>query len=157
MQRIYRSRTDKILGGVAAGMAEYLSQDVALVRLIWLLFIFMGVGFPVYIVAWIIIPEEPYPGAAKYSSLKYGHQGSGTPGAAENGSETGLEGNGVIEGETFGDPSLDRTNQALGVLLVVIGLAFLIRETISWDIFRFVWPAIFIFLGVYILWNTKRG
>jgi len=66
MKRIYRSTREKILGGVAAGMADYLDLDVALVRLLWVLFAFMGgIGLPVYIVAWIIIPEEPYPGAAR--------------------------------------------------------------------------------------------
>lgn len=61
MKQIYRSTRDKILGGVAAGMADYLDLDVVLVRLLWVLFILMGgIGLPVYIIAWIIIPPEPY-------------------------------------------------------------------------------------------------
>ena len=48
-----------MLAGVCGGIAEYLGIDSVLVRLITLLLVFAGVGIPAYIVAWIIIPEEP--------------------------------------------------------------------------------------------------
>lgn len=71
MKKIYRSTRERILGGVAAGMADYFDVDVALTRLLWVLFIFMGgIGLPAYIVAWIIIPEEPYPGAGRDSRTR---------------------------------------------------------------------------------------
>ncbi len=57
--RLYRSRRDRMLAGVCGGIAEYLGIDAVLVRLITLLLVFAGVGIPAYIVAWIIIPEEP--------------------------------------------------------------------------------------------------
>jgi len=42
-------------------MAEYFDLDVTLVRVVWLIMAFMtGVGFLGYIVAWIVMPEEPY-------------------------------------------------------------------------------------------------
>ena len=66
MKQIYRSTNERIIGGVAGGMADYLDLDVVLVRLLWVFFAFMGVGIPVYIVAWIIIPAEPYSGAGRY-------------------------------------------------------------------------------------------
>lgn len=59
MRRIYRSRTDRMIGGVAGGMASYLGIDPILSRLIWVALLFSGVGFLLYIVAWIIIPEAP--------------------------------------------------------------------------------------------------
>jgi len=51
-----------MLAGVCGGIAEYLGIDAVLVRLITLLLVFAGVGIPAYIVAWIIIPEEPRTG-----------------------------------------------------------------------------------------------
>lgn len=59
--RLYRSRTDRILGGVAAGVAEVLNLDPSLVRVAWLLLaIFTGGLFGlVYLVMWIIVPEAP--------------------------------------------------------------------------------------------------
>jgi len=42
-------------------MAEYFDLDVTLVRVVWLVMAFMtGVGFLGYVIAWIVMPEEPY-------------------------------------------------------------------------------------------------
>lgn len=159
MKKLYRSRIDKIIGGVAAGMADYFGLDVALVRLLWLLFVFMGgIGLPVYIVAWIIIPEEPYYGAAKDYSRGYPeNQEPGRYqelGSAGSDNESKPQGERKVDAENY---SQERTNQALGLLLVIIGLVFLVRETLSWDIFRYVWPTLFLVLGVYILFSSRRG
>ncbi len=59
IRRLYRSRTDRMIGGVAGGMASYLGIDPILSRLIWVALLFSGVGFLLYIIAWIIIPEAP--------------------------------------------------------------------------------------------------
>jgi phage shock protein PspC (stress-responsive transcriptional regulator) len=41
-------------------MAEYLEVDATIVRLVWLLLaIFTGVGFIAYLIAWIVMPNEP--------------------------------------------------------------------------------------------------
>ncbi|HUG88130.1 MAG TPA: PspC domain-containing protein [Actinomycetota bacterium] len=54
-----RSRTDRILGGVAAGIAHYFGIDPVLVRLsLVLLTIAGGSGVLLYLIAWLIIPEE---------------------------------------------------------------------------------------------------
>jgi phage shock protein C len=58
-KRLFRSRKDRILGGVCGGLGNYLNVDPVLVRVIWaVLFFAAGVGFLAYILAWIIIPEE---------------------------------------------------------------------------------------------------
>jgi phage shock protein C len=61
-RRIYRSRTDRILGGVAGGLAKYLGVDPVLIRLAFVALLFAGIGVLLYIVAWIIVPEEPADG-----------------------------------------------------------------------------------------------
>ena len=59
-KRLYRSRKDRILGGVCGGMGNYFNLDPVLVRVIWaVLFFAAGVGSLAYILAWIIVPEEP--------------------------------------------------------------------------------------------------
>jgi len=62
-RRLMRSRSNRKIGGVCAGLAEYLELDTSLVRILWF-FITLACGiFPgivVYLIAWIIIPEEPY-------------------------------------------------------------------------------------------------
>ncbi len=59
MQRIRRSKTDRVLTGVCGGVAQYFSIDPTVVRLIWIFFtLFGGSGLLVYIIASIMIPDE---------------------------------------------------------------------------------------------------
>lgn len=56
LRRAYEGR---MLGGVAAGLAEYLGMDTMLIRLGFVLLTFMGgAGVPVYLAAFLLIPEE---------------------------------------------------------------------------------------------------
>lgn len=59
-KRLYRSRKERMLGGVCGGIAEYFDVDPTIVRLAWVLFTFAGgAGLVAYIIAWIIVPEAP--------------------------------------------------------------------------------------------------
>jgi phage shock protein C len=59
-KRLYRSRTETMLGGVCSGLARYFSMDPTLVRVIFvLLFLLAGHGLLIYLVLWIIVPLEP--------------------------------------------------------------------------------------------------
>jgi phage shock protein C len=61
-KRLMRPRADRKIAGVCAGMAEYFDLDVTLVRVLWIVITFFtGIVFGViaYIVAWIVMPEEP--------------------------------------------------------------------------------------------------
>lgn len=59
IKRLYRSRTDRVLGGVCAGIGNYFNLDPVLVRVAWVVgFFAAGIGFLAYLIAWIIIPEE---------------------------------------------------------------------------------------------------
>ena len=59
--RLARSRTDYMVGGVCGGIGEYFNIDPTLVRLLFALLVVFGVGtgLLVYIVLMIIVPEEP--------------------------------------------------------------------------------------------------
>lgn len=62
-RRLYRSRDDRRLGGVLGGLARYLGFDPTLVRVLYaVVTIVTGVwpGVAVYLVALVIVPEEPY-------------------------------------------------------------------------------------------------
>ena len=60
-KKLYRSVSQKMLGGVCGGLAEYFNLDVSLVRLF-----FIGIGLVTavlpmtffYIIAWIVVPQE---------------------------------------------------------------------------------------------------
>jgi phage shock protein PspC (stress-responsive transcriptional regulator) len=59
MKRLYRSRKDRVIAGVCGGIGDYFEIDPTLIRLIWLLLGLTGTGILAYIVAWVMIPEEP--------------------------------------------------------------------------------------------------
>jgi phage shock protein C len=59
-KRLYRSRRDRKLAGICAGLAEYLGIDPVLMRVAWVILAFLSVGIAVllYIVLIFVIPEE---------------------------------------------------------------------------------------------------
>lgn len=58
--RLYRSRDERVLFGVAGGVAEWLDVDPALVRIGFaLLVLTAGIGFLLYLIMAIVVPEEP--------------------------------------------------------------------------------------------------
>jgi phage shock protein PspC (stress-responsive transcriptional regulator) len=95
-RRFERSRSNRVLGGVCAGLANYLNMDVTLVRVLTVVVsLFTGVPVVAYIVALFLVPEEPYAGPATTpgpsqatapSDPVWGSGGApwepGTPGAA---------------------------------------------------------------------------
>jgi len=59
-KRLYLSDTDRKIGGVCGGLGEYFGVDPTLIRLIWILLIFVGgTGLLAYFIAWAIIPQKP--------------------------------------------------------------------------------------------------
>jgi phage shock protein C len=60
-KRLYRSNTDRMLGGVCGGLAQYFNVDPTVVRLVAVLGMFLTVSaaFWAYIVMWAIVPEAP--------------------------------------------------------------------------------------------------
>lgn len=129
-RRLYRSRTNRMLGGVAGGLAEYLQVDSALVRLAFAaLVLAAGAGFLGYIIAWIVIPEEPEAAAAYPSAVA-----------------------------TTAEPIPPRSPSAgargarlvIGAILVMIG-AFLLLDWALPDLHHYLWPAAIIVLGLGLL------
>jgi len=60
-KKLYRSVHDRKIAGVCGGLADYFDLDVSLIRLGWLICtLFAGTGLLIYILAAVIIPEEPH-------------------------------------------------------------------------------------------------
>jgi phage shock protein PspC (stress-responsive transcriptional regulator) len=156
-RRLYRSRTESVLGGVAGGMAEYLDADPSIVRIVWAILgiVTGGIFVVLYIVMWIVVPEAP---------------ASGVPAAA-----AGPAGNGDEAGEAAGDaagqaagPSV-MTQQApprrrssgggslvFGLILVGVGAWFLIREYVPQIDTDLLWPIGLVVLGIVLVIASLR-
>lgn len=141
-RRLTRSR-DAMVGGVAAGVANWIGTDPALVRIAWALLVPLTAGGALlaYIVAWIVVPEEPRnPQTSATASGEAGTDAdAGAPAAThDEGYDTG------------------RTALFVGGGLVVIGLWFLVREylpDINWGL---IWPLLLVGAGVVILVGASR-
>ncbi len=64
-KRLVRSRTDRMIGGVCGGFGNYFNIDPTLIRIAFAMLIFIGIGSPLllYLLLWIIMPNE---GSAHY-------------------------------------------------------------------------------------------
>ena len=58
--KLYRSRDNKVLFGICGGIGKYYNTDPTIIRILWILFTLMyGAGLLAYLIAALIIPEEP--------------------------------------------------------------------------------------------------
>ena len=58
MKRLHRNKKDGKIAGICAGIGDYFDIDPVIVRLLFLLALFLGGGLIVYIIAWIIVPVK---------------------------------------------------------------------------------------------------
>lgn len=72
-KKLYRSHTDKKVAGVCGGIAEYFDVDSTVTRLAFVLFVvFAGSGVLAYLIAWLIMPENPDGGYVHYTDVDNG-------------------------------------------------------------------------------------
>lgn len=58
-KRLVRNTDDGLLGGVCAGIADYMDMDVTVVRLLWIVLSYaLGVGIITYLIVWVIMPSD---------------------------------------------------------------------------------------------------
>jgi len=179
-KKLFRNEHDKMIAGVASGLADYMQVEVTIIRLLFVLSaIFMaGGGLLAYIIMWIIVPVNNDP-ASKFSKFNdyFNKNNPNTPpfGMADpfattnpNWSQPINEGVGKKPFETqpdfskFNKPN-DTGRTVGGLLLLVIGCFFLMRELDfipDWfsfrNLFKFMWPLLFIALGISIIAKSKR-
>ena len=58
MRKLYRNKKEYKIAGICSGMADYFEIDPVIIRLVFLLGLFLGGGFIVYIIGWFIIPVK---------------------------------------------------------------------------------------------------
>jgi phage shock protein C len=134
-----------MLFGVAGGMARYLDIDPAVVRIVWaLLVIAGGAGLLLYIVAAIVIPEEPAGWTPSREPASAGPAASTVPGAPW--------------GYRAGVGRRDRGGGAVlfGVILIILGAWFLLRRFIPQIDLDVVWPVVLLVLGAALVLGAMR-
>ena len=153
--RLYRSRDDRMLAGVAAGVAEMLDADPSIIRIAWVLLAFLtgGIALVVYIVMAIVVPERPVgmptgimspPGAPSTEPVPEGSW------MAPDGSTVPMAGQAPAVHQR--DPAGGaRAGVIVGLILVVIGGLFLARQFLPTLDFGLWWPIVAIILGIVLI------
>ncbi len=148
---LYRSPTDRLIGGVCGGIAEYLRISATLVRIYFLLLAFTtGIGWLLYLVLWLALP---YPGSGTF----------GSPGTIRQGSEEI-----AAKARTLGDDVRHAVRQpdpqigvALGATLVLIGMLALLRNLgipgLGWLHEGLIWPLLLLIGGIVLIWRLPRA
>jgi phage shock protein PspC (stress-responsive transcriptional regulator) len=166
--RLYRSRDDRVIAGVAGGVAELLDADPSIIRVVWALLIFLtgGLALIVYIVMAIVVPERPDrvgggPSVASTGGAAAGGTGAASwpRGPAEEGSWVAPDGShvpsaaGPPAGASRRRGSRDRAGGGLvaGILLILIGGFLLIRQLVPSIDLGFWWPTVAIGLGIVLV------
>ena len=125
--KLHKSTKDKMISGVCGGLGEYLNIDSSIIRIIWVVASFAnGLGILLYILASIILPYE------------------------ENDEREEVKENNDSEEIVNHDP-----RKTMGIIIILIGIFFLIREFTPFVYSGYVWPILLIALGVLII--TKGG
>lgn len=135
--KIYRSRTDSTIAGVCGGLGQYFRIDPTFIRIIAVLLIFAdGVGILAYIIAWIIIPQEPF----------------------ESATEIQPEIKDTPESEPKKAEYVGWNKYIPGAILVAIGVFFILKNNFWWWHFDQFWPALLILVGIFLIfrWGNKR-
>jgi len=128
-KKLYRSRIDCKIGGVCGGLAEYFNIDPTIVRIIAVLLIFAdGVGVLAYLIAWIIVPRSP------------------------------VGSTGEIPAEPPEKREYSPWNKILpGLVLIVVGILFLLKNQYWWFDFGDFWPLLLIIAGILLLIRTGNN
>lgn len=118
-----RSKDDRVIGGVCSGLGRYFGMDPILMRLLFVIFALAGgSAFLAYIVLWIVVPEE-------------------------------RDGDNVASGSTLTlDLNLTRGWQALGFVLVLIGLATFTQQIVP-GIDYLIWPIMLVAAGIALVFH----
>lgn len=60
-KKLYRSKQDRYISGVAGGLGSYLGMDSNILRILFVIFTFFGgIGLVLYLLALFIVPENPF-------------------------------------------------------------------------------------------------
>jgi phage shock protein C len=133
-ERLTRSKSDKMIAGICGGLAAYVGIDSVLVRaLFFILILASGIGFPIYLILWFIMPSEESVGRPNAEVI-----------------QTNIEEMGQSVSNSMNRFSRPGT---VGTLLILFGIYFLFSELgfLSWLSGGIFWPLLIIGFGVYML------
>jgi phage shock protein C len=159
--RLYRSSTDRVIGGVAGGLAAWLRIDPSIVRVAWFVLAVLsgGIFLLVYVAMLFIVPLAPPgwhptagstpPGPPPAAGGPASGWGSPGPGGQWTPPPAGGPGSG------WRSPDPGNAGIVFGFVLVGLGVWFLIDRFVHID-WQLVWPVIVIVIGAALIVGAMR-
>lgn len=143
-EKLFRSRKSRILGGVAGGLAEYFKIDPVITRILFIAFTLTnGIGVVIYIILWIIIPDEPM--EVLINEVKKNPDSNQT--------ETKFP---DLE-ELKPVQSSNKSSLIFGIIIIALGVFLLLSNIVPFIDFDDLFPVIFIIIGAGLIWNSTRS
>jgi phage shock protein PspC (stress-responsive transcriptional regulator) len=163
MKRPYRSRKEKMLAGVAGGLAEYFDIDPVIARIIFVVTtVISGIGLLAYILLWIIVPWNPEDfhdfNCSRYTPAPGpGNEETGNPEQTDPASRPDAASAEADNTQTDADTVLKKKNKNLvaGSILIAIGVLFLADNFLPFFRFSDFWPLVFVALGIGLILKNK--
>ncbi len=138
VKKLYKSSEDKVIAGICGGIAEYFDIDSVWVRLVAILLLFLdGIGILMYIILWVLVPENPNKKSNKKTL------------AEEKVDEFKMS----IKKDHSKDNEHKEKNGhvVIGGILVIIGILFLVKNVFGWFNTEIFWGALIIGTGLILL------
>jgi len=137
-KKLFRSKTDRMIGGVCGGLGSYLGVDPIIFRFLFVVLLFgADFGFLLYLLMWIIVPEE---------SQEFATQGQ------DFGER--IRGMGEDVQQAISQPH-PQAGLIIGGGLIIVGGILLLDNLnfhwLSWLDFNFLWPALMIIGGIVLI------
>ncbi|MDA3936581.1 MAG: PspC domain-containing protein [Actinomycetota bacterium] len=154
-RRLYRSRSQRMVAGVCGGIAEYFDIDPTIVRLIAVLLTVIGNGaaFVAYVVVWIAVPEAPVEGSNVATVMPVEPSATVPEHTAPKAEPDPVQG--IPPVAPIVTASSGRGTMIFGLVLVIIGIAFVAEAFIPGiDIWQ-LWPLILVGLGLRMIITGK--
>lgn len=144
--RLYRSYKNSVIGGVCGGIGDYLDTDPILFRILFVVtFLLGGSGLLIYIILWIVIPQEPIPQISQEEVFE------------KSANSNNMEEENIkieIEPDNMEEQKKEQKNDGNlwgGLILITLGGIFLIDRFVPRIDFGDLWPLILIVVGIILI------
>jgi len=153
MNKLYRSDTDKVIGGVCGGLGEYLHVDPLILRILFVLLAMVnGLGLAAYVILWILIPVSQATYTSQEEMVRHNVQEIG-----QRARELSQEARQALD--KGGTRMSGNQMLIIGAVLAAVGLLILLNNfhLLWWFDLGKLWPLILIAIGGVILLNNLKG
>ena len=138
-KKLRRNPMNRVIGGVCSGLADFFGVDVALMRIAFVIaFLFASFGFWLYIILWIVLPENGQ------QTTDNGQQSFGQSQCQQSESESVSKSESKVK------------SIFAGAFIILIGLLFLVNNFIPINWVWKLWPLILVAIGIVMIVTARK-